>query len=95
MTEETPTSYARAVGEKLRSVRRQQGLALLAVEEASGRSSKRRCWGRMSGAIGSFRYRAYSAWPTCSAFPSTSYCPPTALRRRGTVPWRRSRSVSA
>jgi transcriptional regulator with XRE-family HTH domain len=40
MTEETPTSYARAVGEKLRSVRRQQGLALLAVEEASGREFK-------------------------------------------------------
>ena len=40
MTEETSTSYARAVGEKLRSVRRQQGLALLAVEEASGREFK-------------------------------------------------------
>jgi transcriptional regulator with XRE-family HTH domain len=40
MTEEMPTSYARAVGEKLRSVRRQQGLALLAVEEASGREFK-------------------------------------------------------
>jgi transcriptional regulator with XRE-family HTH domain len=39
-TEDTPVSYARAVGEKLRDLRHQQGLALLAVEEASGREFK-------------------------------------------------------
>jgi transcriptional regulator with XRE-family HTH domain len=36
MTDETPGTYARAVGDKLRNLRRQQGLVLLAVEEASG-----------------------------------------------------------
>ncbi len=40
MTEDSPVSYARAVGEKLRNLRHQQGLALLAVEEASGREFK-------------------------------------------------------
>lgn len=40
MAEEVPTSYARAVGERLRNLRRQQRLSLLAVEEASGREFK-------------------------------------------------------
>ncbi len=35
-----PLSYARAVGERLRNLRRQQGRSLLAVEEASGREFK-------------------------------------------------------
>jgi transcriptional regulator with XRE-family HTH domain len=35
-----PLSYARAVGERLRNLRRQQSLSLLAVEEASGREFK-------------------------------------------------------
>jgi transcriptional regulator with XRE-family HTH domain len=38
--EEMPLSYARAVGERLRNLRRQQNLSLLAVEEASGREFK-------------------------------------------------------
>jgi transcriptional regulator with XRE-family HTH domain len=38
--EEVPTTYARAVGERLRNLRRQQRLSLLAVEEASGREFK-------------------------------------------------------
>lgn len=40
MAEEVPTSYAREVGERLRNLRRQQRLSLLAVEEASGREFK-------------------------------------------------------
>lgn len=40
MSEDVPTSYARAVGERLRNLRRQQRLSLLAVEEASGREFK-------------------------------------------------------
>ena len=40
MAEEVPTTYARAVGERLRNLRRQQRLSLLAVEEASGREFK-------------------------------------------------------
>lgn len=40
MIEEIPVSYARAVGDRLRNLRRQQGLSLLAVEEASGREFK-------------------------------------------------------
>ena len=40
MAEDVPTSYARAVGERLRNLRRQQRLSLLAVEEASGREFK-------------------------------------------------------
>lgn len=40
MAEEVPTSYARAVGDRLRNLRRQQRLSLLAVEEASGREFK-------------------------------------------------------
>lgn len=40
MSEEVPLSYAKAVGERLRSLRRQRGLSLLAVEEASGREFK-------------------------------------------------------
>jgi len=40
VAEEVPTSYARAVGERLRNLRRQQRLSLLAVEEASGREFK-------------------------------------------------------
>src|ERR1700739_487923 len=35
-----PLSYARGVGEPLRTLRRQQSLSLLAVEEASGREFK-------------------------------------------------------
>jgi transcriptional regulator with XRE-family HTH domain len=35
MTEDTPVSYAKLIGENLRNVRRQQGLALREVEEAS------------------------------------------------------------
>ena len=35
-----PLSYARAVGDRLRNLRRQQSLSLLAVEEASGREFK-------------------------------------------------------
>lgn len=40
MSEEVPVSYARAVGDRLRSLRRQRGLSLLAVQEASGREFK-------------------------------------------------------
>jgi transcriptional regulator with XRE-family HTH domain len=40
MSEDTPVPYARMVGENLRKVRRQQGLALREVEEASGREFK-------------------------------------------------------
>ncbi|MGH9075904.1 MAG: transcriptional regulator [Acidimicrobiales bacterium] len=40
MTEEMTASYARNVGERLRDIRRQQGLALQAVEERSGREFK-------------------------------------------------------
>src|SRR6516164_8724487 len=35
-----PLSYARAVGDRLRNLRRQRGLSLLAVEETSGREFK-------------------------------------------------------
>jgi transcriptional regulator with XRE-family HTH domain len=38
--DEMPLSYARAVGDRLRNLRRQQSLSLLAVEEASGREFK-------------------------------------------------------
>jgi transcriptional regulator with XRE-family HTH domain len=38
--DDMPLSYARAVGDRLRNLRRQQGLSLLAVEEASGREFK-------------------------------------------------------
>lgn len=40
MTDEVPDSYAKAVGERLRGLRRQRGLSLLAVEEASEREFK-------------------------------------------------------
>jgi transcriptional regulator with XRE-family HTH domain len=40
VSEEMPLSYARAVGDRLRNLRRQQSLSLLAVEEASGREFK-------------------------------------------------------
>ncbi|MDA8045746.1 MAG: helix-turn-helix domain-containing protein [Actinomycetota bacterium] len=40
MSDEVPDSYTRAVGERLRSLRRQRGLSLLAVEEASRREFK-------------------------------------------------------
>jgi transcriptional regulator with XRE-family HTH domain len=40
VTDEMPLSYARAVGDRLRNLRRQQSLSLLAVEEASGREFK-------------------------------------------------------
>ena len=40
MGDEMPLSYARAVGDRLRNLRRQQSLSLLAVEEASGREFK-------------------------------------------------------
>ncbi|HWE57502.1 MAG TPA: helix-turn-helix domain-containing protein [Acidimicrobiales bacterium] len=40
MSDEVPDSYARAVGERLRGLRRQRGLSLLAVEEASEREFK-------------------------------------------------------
>ena len=40
MSEEVPVSYARAVGERLRTLRRQRGLSLLAVEESSNREFK-------------------------------------------------------
>jgi transcriptional regulator with XRE-family HTH domain len=38
--EEMSPAYAREVGQRLRSIRRQQGLALQSVEEASGREFK-------------------------------------------------------
>jgi transcriptional regulator with XRE-family HTH domain len=38
--EEVPLSYATAVGERLRSLRKQRALSLLAVEELSGREFK-------------------------------------------------------
>ena len=40
MSDEVPASYARAVGERLRRLRHQRGLSLLAVEEATGREFK-------------------------------------------------------
>ena len=40
MSDDMPLSYARAVGERLRNLRRQQSLSLLAVEEASRREFK-------------------------------------------------------
>jgi transcriptional regulator with XRE-family HTH domain len=40
LSDEVPLSYARAVGERLRNLRRQRGLSLLAVEETSGREFK-------------------------------------------------------
>lgn len=40
MSDEVPASYARAVGERLRKLRHQRGLSLLAVEEATGREFK-------------------------------------------------------
>lgn len=40
MPEEVPVTYTRAVGERLRSLRRQRGLSLLAVEETSNREFK-------------------------------------------------------
>jgi transcriptional regulator with XRE-family HTH domain len=40
VSEDMPLSYARAVGDRLRNLRRQQSLSLLAVEEASGREFK-------------------------------------------------------
>ncbi len=40
LSEDVPVTYTRAVGERLRGLRRQRGLSLLAVEEASGREFK-------------------------------------------------------
>ncbi|HET6964892.1 MAG TPA: helix-turn-helix domain-containing protein [Acidimicrobiales bacterium] len=40
MSEDVPVTYARAVGDRLRTLRRQRGLSLLAVEEASDREFK-------------------------------------------------------
>lgn len=40
MSDDVPVSYAKAVGERLRNLRRQRGLSLLAVEEGSGREFK-------------------------------------------------------
>jgi transcriptional regulator with XRE-family HTH domain len=40
VSDEVPVSYARAVGERLRTLRRQRGLSLLAVEESSNREFK-------------------------------------------------------
>ena len=40
MPDDVPLTYTRAVGERLRSLRRQRGLSLLAVEESSGREFK-------------------------------------------------------
>jgi transcriptional regulator with XRE-family HTH domain len=40
VTDEVPVSYTRAVGDRLRNLRRQRGLSLLAVEEASSREFK-------------------------------------------------------
>jgi transcriptional regulator with XRE-family HTH domain len=40
VSDEVPDSYTRAVGDRLRSLRRQRGLSLLAVEEASNREFK-------------------------------------------------------
>jgi transcriptional regulator with XRE-family HTH domain len=40
MPDEVPLSYAQAVGDRLRNLRRQRGLSLLAVEETSNREFK-------------------------------------------------------
>ncbi len=40
MPDEVPLSYARAVGDRLRNLRRQRGMSLLAVEETSNREFK-------------------------------------------------------
>lgn len=40
VSEDVPVTYTRAVGERLRTLRRQRGLSLLAVEEASKREFK-------------------------------------------------------
>lgn len=40
MPEDVPLTYTRAVGDRLRALRRQRGLSLLAVEESSGREFK-------------------------------------------------------
>jgi transcriptional regulator with XRE-family HTH domain len=40
VSEDVPVSYARAVGDRLRTLRRQRGLSLLAVEESSNREFK-------------------------------------------------------
>lgn len=40
VTEDIPLSYTKAVGERLRTLRKQRGLSLLAVEESTGREFK-------------------------------------------------------
>lgn len=40
MSDDVPASYTRAVGERLRKIRHQRGMSLLAVEEATGREFK-------------------------------------------------------
>lgn len=40
MPDDVPLTYTRSVGERLRALRRQRGLSLLAVEESSGREFK-------------------------------------------------------
>lgn len=40
MPDDVPLTYTRAVGDRLRALRRQRGLSLLAVEESSGREFK-------------------------------------------------------
>jgi transcriptional regulator with XRE-family HTH domain len=40
LPDDVPLSYAKAVGDRLRNLRRQRGLSLIAVEEASGREFK-------------------------------------------------------
>lgn len=40
LPDDVPLSYAKAVGDRLRNLRRQRGLSLMAVEEASGREFK-------------------------------------------------------
>ena len=73
-TEEMTPAYARHVGERLRNIRRQQGLSLQAVEEQSEREFKASVSVPMKEARGSSRSCACSGWHACTAFPSTSCC---------------------
>ena len=91
ITEEMTPVYARHVGERLRNIRRQQGLSLQAVEEQSDREFKASVLGPTSGANGSSRSCACSASPACTASLLTSCCPschptPTSAPKAGHRP---------
>src|ERR1700737_2324138 len=91
-TEDMSPSYARQVGERLRNIRRQQGLSLQAVEATSDREFKASVLGayergeRIISVLRLQRLARFYAVPVDQLLPRDTSPMPSLPRRDNTIP---------